>query len=502
MKKIIFFCGLLSAAFFTAQTAGTLDTSFGTGGKVVGSSAVAFNYIQASVQQADGKIVSVGKFGDNMAIFRFNTDGTLDTTFGTTGVLSVNVSSNSTNEVGNAVAIQSDGKILIGGHSGSTSNPYVVLRIFPNGTLDTLFGTLGFSTFGFSFSGGSQSTGVKDIKIQPDGKIVVVGTADNTTTIRDISVARLLVNGTLDVDFSNDGKTTFHETNADIGLKSKILSDGSILVAGTSNFEKNLKIIKYFPDGSLDTSYGTAGVMTYTNPAISSITSIKFLDNNDMLVGAGTTTVADAVVFKLSAAGVLDTTFGVNGIRSVDFDNGSNDSAPNDIITDALNNIYAVGTSISSGSTFMNIMCLTNSGALNNAFSFDGKLFISFTTPSYGAEAFSALIQTDSKLVVSGVFTTPSKFALARFFIQDQTLNTLEVSNSSLNVYPNPARDFIYVAKENLSLENEVKIIDGSGRVVLMKVVNKNDNRINVSSLKAGIYYLMLNGKSTKIIIK
>ena len=151
---------------------GTLDTTFGSGCKKVtdfGADDRAF----AVALQADGKIVAEGMTGNDFALARYNTNGTLDTTFGSSGKVITDFAGS--NDIGLGVAVRSDGKIVAVGRTfASGRTAFAAARYNGNGTLDTTFGTGGRATTSFVGSLGDQAFAVA---IQPDGKAVVAGSA-------------------------------------------------------------------------------------------------------------------------------------------------------------------------------------------------------------------------------------------------------------------------------------------------------------------------------------
>ena len=123
--------------------------------------------------QADGKIVAEGMTGNDFALARYNTNGTLDTTFGTSGKVITDFAGS--NDIGLGVAVRSDGKIVAVGRTfASGRTAFAAARYNGNGTLDTTFGTGGRATTSFVGSLGDQAFAVA---IQPDGKAVVAGSA-------------------------------------------------------------------------------------------------------------------------------------------------------------------------------------------------------------------------------------------------------------------------------------------------------------------------------------
>ena len=294
--------GGASTAFCVARlrSNGLLDTTFGTRGKRTidfgGEDERAF----AAALQPDGKIVVVGdSHVQQVAITRLNANGKLDTTFSADGkkLFSWGAVSRAT-----GVIVLSSGKLLLGGFSGPEGGNIQAARLNANGALDTTFGTAGIATvdlggteFGNAMArqangriliagssdvaGGVvvrlRTTGVLDpdfngghvsipgavtldaVFVQPDRKIVVAG---NTAGLAKMVVARLMPNGTPDGGFGTNGVTTIDfGTLADIVGGAVLQPDGKIVVAGYSQSDEDVAVVRLNADGSLDATFGTAG---------------------------------------------------------------------------------------------------------------------------------------------------------------------------------------------------------------------------------------------------
>jgi uncharacterized delta-60 repeat protein len=151
---------------------GTLDATFGTGGKAVTNFGADDRAFSAALQ-TDGKIVAAGMTGNDFALARYNTNGTLDGTFGTGGKVITDFAG--ANDIALGVAIRSDGKIVAVGRTFAFPRPaFAVARYNSNGTLDPVFGSGGKTSTSFVGSLGEQAFSVA---IQPDGKAVVAGSA-------------------------------------------------------------------------------------------------------------------------------------------------------------------------------------------------------------------------------------------------------------------------------------------------------------------------------------
>jgi uncharacterized delta-60 repeat protein len=234
---------------------GSLDSSFGTGGKVTTPLPGGARAGIAAALQPDGRIVALGSAGFPeviIALVRYNADGSLDGTFGTAGQVSVPTP---LGVQASALALQPDGKILVAA-STTVSPDFALVRLLPDGTLDTSFDGDGLVTSDF---GGTETA--NSVALQPDGRIVVSGS--RTSTGVDIALARYLSNGTLDTTFGTGGLAT-----ADSGVEETadglvVQPDGKLLVAGFTNDAgaNDFILARFNADGTHDTTFGTGGFL-------------------------------------------------------------------------------------------------------------------------------------------------------------------------------------------------------------------------------------------------
>jgi uncharacterized delta-60 repeat protein len=235
---------------------GSFDTSFS------GDGVATFDFGEASrghalAIQNDGKVVVVGSTGSSIAVARLNTGGSFDTTFSSDGKATFSAPSASDME-GWDVALQPDGKIVIAGTAViGGGEQFAVLRLNANGSVDTAFHADGWSTFDF----GAGSVG-HAVAIQPDGRIVVGGSTDASSAM---AVSRLEANGSLDTSFSGDGKATFdfiwgYDEGWDVALQ----GDGKILVAGSATIDGDhlFALVRFQTNGATDSTFGGHGYVT------------------------------------------------------------------------------------------------------------------------------------------------------------------------------------------------------------------------------------------------
>ncbi|MFO0455309.1 MAG: Ig-like domain-containing protein, partial [Planctomycetota bacterium] len=298
---------------------GSLDSSFGTGGRVITSFGGGFDAGLCAAIQPDGKILVAGvaTVGSNtdVALVRYNTDGSLDTSFGTGGKVTtaINVGSSST---GYGITLQSDGKVIVAGSAGNGSNDdFALVRYNANGTLDTSFGGGdGIVTTAI----GTTGEYARSVTLQPDGKIVLGGYSEIGGNF-DFALVRYNPDGSLDSSFGTGGKvTTAIGTGMDIGQSVTLQPDGKIVVGGGSLMGSNLDfaLVRYNADGSLDTTFGTGGkVTTALSASVDQGNSVTIQSDGKIVVG-GTALIGSTEGFALvryNADGSLDNSFGAGG---------------------------------------------------------------------------------------------------------------------------------------------------------------------------------------------
>ncbi|MFF8403008.1 calcium-binding protein [Streptomyces sp. NPDC014846] len=195
----------------------------------------------------DGRIVAAGYVGGRAAVARYNPDGSLDRSFDGDGLVTTDLSP-SLEEGGDvrALALQPDGKVVVGGEVGTTRFDFVVIRYNADGSLDT-----GFSGDGIERTDFGAYESVEGVAVQPDGRIVAAGHSDDR-----LAMARYNANGTLDTGFDGDGRVLTPGAFAeDVAVQP---GDGRIVTAGGRS-GGGFAVLRYNPDGSLDGGFGSGG---------------------------------------------------------------------------------------------------------------------------------------------------------------------------------------------------------------------------------------------------
>ena len=302
--------GLIDTTLVKFNTDGTLDTSFGSGGWAV-SSIVGLEQGYSAVELPNGKIAVSGTTGTNFFIMQFNANGSRDNTFGVSGQMTVDWASGNDQSLG--LVAQPDGKLVAVGHAwNGTSFDVAMARFNSNGTLDTTFGTAGRVNTDVGTDSNDRGTA---IQILPDGKFLVGGWGDAGGTI-DFYLLRYNSDGSLDTTFGGgDGMVnTPVGSGSDFGLTMSVQADGKIVVGGySSNNGSNFTAIRYNADGTLDNTFGTAGIADIhfggSSDDRANAVAIQ-ADGKIVLVGSSTLSGSTTgAILRLDANGALDTRF-------------------------------------------------------------------------------------------------------------------------------------------------------------------------------------------------
>lgn len=391
---------------------GSLDQSFGSGGKVITSFGPDETRAEAVTIQSNGRIVAAGSYGEEFALARYKTDGTLDTTFGTGGKVSTAIGASGGNIV--AVAVQSDGKIVAAGsaRNGSGYSDFALARYNADGSLDTAFGTDGKVLT--DITAGDQDW-INAVAIQSDGKIVAAGQAYSGSDYYDIALARYNTDGSLDTAFGTGGIVITHTGNE--GLRAvALLSNGKIVAVG-GNVDVEFALVRYNTDGSLDTAFGTNGIAAKSVSGDGGQAYGMALQSDGKMVVAGYANNGggsnDFALVRFNADGTVDTAFGTDGVAIATV--GSNGSQAKAVALQSNGKIVAAG-SVYDGSNYdLALVRFNANGTLDTAFGSGGKV-----TTAVGAEddnIAAMIIQSDGKIVAAGGTYNGAydEFMLARY---------------------------------------------------------------------------------------
>ena len=299
---------------------GTLDGSFGTRGTVVTPIASIAEQYSSIAVQADGKIVAAGnvKIGNNdqAVIARYNTNGALDAGFGSAGIVKTPVSGSDVQA--NRVVIQADGKLVVSGNiplSDGTGRGFV-FRYNTDGSLDSTFGIGGMVSVPVLFANSNMS--VNALLRQPDGKLVCAGAATLSNGKRGFALARLNADGSPDIGFGSGGlATTAIGNTADVVFELALQADGKLVAGGRSLNSSSVftfAMARYLSNGALDTSMGSSGVVRTAIGSIDDEIEALVIAPDGKLIVAGLNQIDRNSNYKFAVARYLGDSSSMTGL--------------------------------------------------------------------------------------------------------------------------------------------------------------------------------------------
>lgn len=513
MKTIflIIITGFLFAYNANAQY-GSIDLSFnGTGYNLVELSNGVYLTSEMLILP-DNRILVAGRRGTSLGtsgfpvLMRFNTDGSLDDSFGTNGISDIDWME--FDDFIHAIIVSSDNHIYLAGE-GSREEPNgnsqtqgvgILAKLSFDGIPVSEFGVDGLFILSDDFTEDDfDDYSVTNIAEDINGEFIICGviTSNNKSNSIVNFIGKITSSGEYSVNFNQNYITSFEYSNNDpsYGEKPmfiKILDDGSVLLAGQApNSEGTLGLVvsKFSDMGIFDSNFGNAGVSWNSDIWGSALSSFDVLADGSMLLAAdgdfgypGSPT----KVFKINADGSADATFGENGMQFYNFDYSDfspstfYDLKPTEggffVVEKVLNPpLFApIGYGI--------VIAKCNyDGSLDNSFGIDGKTYF---IPTMQIQPARIDIDNAGRIVVCGNTTNPSfNFFVARFNGVPDNVEEYE-NGASLQPYPNPSSGLVNL---NLMSPAQVRIFDLKGALV-MSVFSNGIEPIDLHELPTGFY--------------
>ncbi|MBK7443141.1 MAG: T9SS type A sorting domain-containing protein [Bacteroidetes bacterium] len=455
--------------------------------------------------QDDGKIIAVGSSENSFAIARYNSNGTLDNTFGVSGKVITNFDGGSR---ATSVAIQDDGKIVVAG-SADYYFDFALARYNTNGTLDNTFGVDGKIITDF--------TGYSDdcwaLAIQDDGKIILAGSIMSTIPYEDFGLARYNTDGSLDNSFDLDGKVITDLGSEFEGASSiTIQYDGKIIIAGTS--DDNIAVLRYNINGSLDNTFDGDGKVTTdfgTDSDWGTAVSLQ-IDGKIVVVGEEGYPSADFALVRYNFDGTLDNTFGIGGKVTTDI--AGNDNGASAILIQPDGKILVAGYGYDISKDFAIIRYNGDCEFINTSISQTGNTLTATETDAEyqwvdcdnDYAPISGQIDQDFTPIIDGNYAA----ILTKGFCSDTTdcysisiVGIFGNSNQNINLYPNPSFGIINIYNIN---QGSVEIYNLQGQLITIFTVSGSPSTLNLLRYPKGTYLLKVidefNCHVSKIILK
>ncbi len=423
MKHIIALIIYVATCIVAGAQPGTLDRTFGTEGKVFSESFSASFYAMAI--QSDGKIVAAGAGGYDSTggffVARYNSDGTLDNSFGDIGRVITDFPQSGSSYI-ESIAILPSGKILAAGWFGIYGYiDIVLLQYNPNGSLDSSFGINGIVVTDIA-----KFDYIEDMAVQADGKIVVAGNRvknenyDNLTSF----TVRYMPDGKLDNGFGKKGIVlTTHNSTIEINSVA-LQSDNKIIIGGIyDGADREYMLFRYQVNGLIDSTFGINGLarLAFKNNLARYATLFDLAvqpDGKIIAAGDNGDNNDNMVIARFTANGTVDTAFGgSNGYTLPFFETGT--SFTNTALVQEDGKILVAGTYYTTSEGFFTIMRLKENGIPDSSFGENGITFTTFEDAG-SITCSAAILQTDGKVVLGGtsLINTPPyyyHFIFARY---------------------------------------------------------------------------------------
>ena len=439
---------------------GAKDRTFNESGIVTTPVGASDDFGRSVAIHSDGRILVVGESyngsNNDFAVVRYNTNGTLDTSFGNSGKAVLDFANTTDNP--SRVAIQNvevngeiEERIIVAGSILTGDNyDFALARFLSNGQLDTTFGDqTNPSTQGKQVTQiVSSGDAIQALVIQPDGKILAGGFSHSGID-NDFALARYDINGTLDPTFQNSSSPVPGIVITDLGLGGSIQSNDQandimlqgdkIILAGFGivGSTNDFTAVRYLSSGEIDTTFGASGTgilsTGFTGESADSARAMAMAPDGKLVLGGYTQTGVRSyfALARYSAEGIPDSSFGTDGRVTTEI--SDLEDQINDIEIQADGKIVAVGHArpAGTGRSSMQLVRYNANGSPDNSFDSDGKQ--TFSLGTHHAVATSVAVQPDGKLLVAGYSHNGSDndFVVLRLLAGSETKNNGVVSNDA-----------------------------------------------------------------------
>ncbi len=488
---LLFFAGIVSLTSYSQD--GSFDTSFGDGGVAVIDLDNSQDFAYTLVQQNDGKLILSGSKNTNnendKILVRFLEDGSIDSSFGTDGIVSADFG---TGFYGYGfLFIDNQNKIVAAGSQDQGSNTvFIVARYLNSGQLDSSFGTDGTVSIPGSYS---------MMHLEDDSFLLFRFSASD-----EVSISHYFSDGTLNLSFGVNGTAVSNYTGESFTIReTKVDNQGNIFVLGTldNNANTDVFLMKFLPDGYLDTNFGNAGVTVKNidalNPMNFSSVSLDFTNDNKIIIAGSCGACVDLFepvmqpfFLRYLNDGSPDPAFGNNGT-----------------VLRPISGLYISELIVQQnqrmliGGRFPD--CFEGGGiyVLSRFFS-GGTVDNSFNGASPSVEFYNSksIMQEDGKIVTIGYtlwYNGEEDIVMLRH--NNNPLSVPEFQNQKATIYPNPSNGLFTIERE-FSETTPYHITDVIGKIIATGELTDRQSEIDLTSAQNGVYFLRTSNRVFRLL--
>ena len=472
----------------------------------------------AMVVQPDGKILVAGSSpfhsSSHLSVVRYKPNGRTDKDFGKNGRAVISLKGGS---VAYSMALQADGKIIA---AGRILHDFIVARFNTDGTLDSSFAASGVAIRDFD----GVYDELDFVTIQPDNKILAIGTGTDAHSEGELTRVVLLrynADGSKDSSFGTDGMVGIHVNDwaFDQGTCLVLKPDGKILAVGYSydyimNTAYDFTLVQFNPNGTVDSSYGTDGHI-YTDISGFDMPTAIAVQSNGKIVIAGYNNfyVSNFILARYTKNGLPDSSFGTNGtVITAIGDSSYEGGRAYGIAIQPDDRIVLAGYAWNGSNQDFAVVRYKKNGGLDSSFGADGKVITDINGDDVAG---GVSILPNGKILVAGY--AADQFALAWYgkngnqlvppiaIVSEPIASSVTIKDKApeINMYPNPARDILVINGLEASHKTRLSVIDLSGKIMRQIAVQAASYVLNIKTLSSGTYYLQLDGdnnsKSTRL---
>lgn len=467
--------GLFNTQQCKAQQAGDIDVNWATNGWLMDDHVANEGEIFTSIKKiSNDRFMMVGHSNDanmNMLLAMYNSDGTLDVSFGNQGVLKIDLSIGANDASFDIVELW-DGKILVAGSTtGAQSVELVVLRLLADGQIDNSFGTAGQ----VRYDAGPGSWSIPSTIAVSASNNIFIGAGINTGVSFDFSVIKLTQGGGFAANFGTNGVATILENASNDRLKAMhITATEEVIFAGNINYGGSQSgiLAKLDVNGDLDVNFNTLGYVEYSSSQMNYFNDLIIDDLGSILVTGheGNGDDVDGIVIKYVSDGTLDLTFATNGMITIDI-GAANGIYYHNIDRQADGGYIVTGKAYGQSLEQIHAFTFDANGSPDCEFSCGG-VYHDFTIQIVDMEQTLLEVLDDGSIITGGYITSPDfigeNMYLVKILNENElvSIDNIKTEENSISVYPNPTNGNFNILNKNQDKLQSIHLISFEGRII------------------------------------